>query len=66
MADDKSPIVMHEVQKVMPAFSGEFGEAVSGVTISDLMSILSEHMAVIKILHPKEYNAVLARIREIP
>ena len=50
----------------MPVYSGEFGQAVSGKNIDGLMNILSEHMSVIKVLHPKEYQAVLDRIAEIP
>lgn len=59
----------HEIrytQDAMPRFAGEFGEAVSGKDIGGLMNILSEHMSVIKVLHPKEYQAVLDRIAEIP
>ena len=65
MADDKAPIVANKVQSIMPTYQGEFGEVVSGVSIDGLMQILSEHMEVIKLLHPKEYQAVLQRIREI-
>lgn len=64
MADGRNPIVAHEIRNVMPEYAGEFGQAVSGRKIDDLMSVLSEHMAVIKILHPKEYQAVIERISE--
>lgn len=50
----------------MPVYAGEFGEVVSGKDIDAMMNVLSEHMAVIKILHPREYEAVLDRIREVP
>lgn len=66
MAADKAPIVANKVQSIMPTYQGEFGEVVSGVSIDGLMQILSEHMEVIKLLYPKEYQAVLQRIREIP
>lgn len=66
MADDKAPIVANKVQNIMPTYQGEFGEVVSGVSIDGLMQILSEHMEAIKLLYPKEYQAVLQRIREIP
>ena len=59
----------HEIrytQDAMPEYAGEFGQAVSGKKIDGIMNILSEHMAVIKVLHPKEYQAVLDRIAEIP
>ena len=64
MADGRHPIIAHEVRTVMPDYAGEFGKAVSGASIDDIMNVLSEHMAVIKILHPKEYQAVIERISE--
>lgn len=54
-----------QISNNMPKYAGEFGEMVSGVNIDNLMNILSEHMSVIKILHPKEYQAVLDKIREL-
>ena len=66
LSKDRTPIVASKIQSVMPTYSGEFGEAVSGVNIDSLMSILSEHMAVVKILYPKEYEAVINKIKEIP
>ena len=65
MAGDSAGIV-HVLEGNMPEYAGEFGQAVSGKDISGLMNILSEHMSVIKVLHPKEYQAVLDRIAEIP
>lgn len=65
MAGDSANVV-HVAQNVMPEYAGEFGQAVSGKNIDGIMNILSEHMAVIKVLHPKEYKAVLDRIAEIP
>lgn len=50
----------------MPVYTGEFGEVVSGKDISAVMNVLTEHMAVVKVLYPKEYEAVLDRIREVP
>ena len=49
-----------------PEYAGEFGHTVGGKNLDGIMNVLSEHMAVIKILHPKEYQAVLDRIAEIP
>lgn len=66
LSKDRTPIVASKVQSVMPTYSGEFGEAVSGVNIDSLMSVLSEHMAVVKILYPKEYEAVINKIKKIP
>ena len=50
----------------MPQYAGEFGQVVSGKNIDGVMNVLQEHMAVIKVLHPKEYQAVLEKIKEIP
>ena len=47
------------------ATDGESFEVIADC-IDGLMQILSEHMEVIKLLYPKEYQAVLQRIREIP
>ena len=54
------------VPDVMPEYDGEFGQAVSGVDIEKLMNVLSEHMDMVKVLYPKEYQAVIDRISEIP
>ena len=58
--------VVHVAQDAMPDYAGEFGQAVSGKNIDGVMNVLTEHMAVIKVLHPKEYMAVLDKIAEIP
>lgn len=65
MAGDSAGIV-HVSEGNMPEYAGEFGQAVSGRNIDGVMNVLQEHMAVIKVLHPKEYQAVLDRISEIP
>ena len=51
---------------VMPECGiGEFEEACTGAPVLKLIDILSEHMAVAKTLYPKEYQAVINRIKEI-
>lgn len=57
-------VVSYNAVRVMPDYGGEFGEAVSGKSIDNVMQVLTEHMAVIKVLHAKEYQAVLDRIKE--
>lgn len=64
LMSDRVPVVANKIQNVMPGYSGEFGEVVSGVSVDDVMSVLNEHMQVVKILLPKEYEAVINRIRE--
>ena len=53
------------VVDVMPECGiGEFEEACTGTPILKLIDVLSEHMAVAKTLYPKEYQAVISRIKE--
>lgn len=66
LSDDKMPIVANKIQNVMPEYDGEFGEVVSGAKLDDVMNVLNEHMEVVKMLLPKEYNAVIRRIKESP
>ena len=37
----------------------------SGVNVSNLLTVLDEHMDVIKLLHPKEYETLIQKIREL-
>ena len=54
------------VTDIMPECGiGEFEEACTGKAILPLVDILSEHFSVIKALHPKEYQAVIEKIRDI-
>lgn len=43
----------------------EFLEAASGVPYESLMGILDEHMTALRVVQPKEYNAVMDRIRAL-
>lgn len=64
LTESGNPIVAHEIRSTMPDYAGEFGKAISGASTDDVVSILAEHMSVIKILHPKEYQAVIERLTE--
>ena len=67
LSNDGTPIYAQAVTDVMPECGiGEFEEACTGRPILPIIDILSEHMAVVKALHPKEYQAVINRIRDIP
>lgn len=44
---------------------GEFCQACSNVPMQGLMGILSEHMECISLLYPREYSAVLSRIKDL-
>lgn len=41
----------------------EFLEASSGVPYPQLMNVLDEHMSGIKVVYPREYENVMAKIR---
>lgn len=43
----------------------EFLDASSGVAYPRLMAILDEHMTAMKVVHPREYDNVLAKIRAL-
>lgn len=43
----------------------EFMEAASGVSYPALMRILDDHMEAVRIVQPREYRAVMDRIRAI-
>lgn len=42
----------------------EFLEACSNVDFAELMEILNEHMAAVRIVAPKEYESVIRKIRD--
>lgn len=55
-----------DVQKfeLSPRLDGsEFLDVSSNVNVSDLLLILDEHMEVIKLLLPKEYEALIQKIK---
>lgn len=63
---EKTAVLAQNVVDVMPECGiGEFEEACTGKEIVPLIDILSEHMAVAKTLYPKEYQAVINRIRDL-
>ena len=43
----------------------EFLEACQDADIQSLLELLDEHMEVVKVLHPKEYRALIDRIRKL-
>lgn len=46
-------------------YGSEFVEAASNVDYDKLMEILDEHMQAIRIVHSKEYDSVLTKIRAL-
>lgn len=43
----------------------EFLEAVADKPIEKVMSILDEHMSAVEVVYPKEYQALMRKIKEI-
>lgn len=67
LSGDSTPqVTSSRTVSIMPVYGGEFGEACSGKSIDNIMQVLTEHFAVIKILHAKEYQAVINKIKESP
>lgn len=55
-----------EPEHITEATEGsEFMEASSGVSYKALMEILNEHMEAMRVVHPKEYDSVMMKIREL-
>ena len=52
-------------RRVAPeSYKSEFLAAASGVDITELLNILDEHMSVVKVLHPMEYESLIKMIKE--
>ena len=52
--------------KNVPEIDGsDFLKTASGVDVYSLLLVLDEHMTAIKILYPKEYQALLKRIDDL-
>lgn len=53
-------------RSVFPIINGsEFMQAIAGKDIGKVVDVLDEHMDVVKVLFPKEYQAVLNRIKDL-
>jgi len=46
-------------------YGSEFLEACSGVPADALLDVLNEHFTIIKAVYPKEYTAIIEKIREL-
>lgn len=47
------------------AQGSEFLQAAAGAPIEGLLDIIDEHLDAIEILHPREYSAIIRRIKEL-
>lgn len=45
--------------------SSEFAQAISGAPIDEALEILDEHFDAIKLIYPKEYEAIIRRINNL-
>ena len=50
---------------VPESYKSDFLSAASNVDIVELLNILDEHMEVVKLLHPREYESLIKKIREL-
>ena len=60
--NEEKPTARHSY-KTAPA--SEFLEVVQNVPLDELFNVLNEHMDAVRIVYPKEYDAVIKKIREI-
>ena len=45
--------------------TSEFLSVVGGAPVSDVLLIIDEHLECIKLLYPKEYSAIINRIKQL-
>lgn len=57
--------VKEETAQTNSLTGSEFLEAASGVSYPALMKILNEHMDALKVVQPKEYESVMAKILQL-
>lgn len=60
------PNVKREKEQIAYSYaSSEFTAAIQGKQVDALIDILEEHFEVVKLLFPKEYQAVIKKISEL-
>lgn len=52
-------------ERVSDLSGSEFLEAVSGKDAASVLSVMDEHMEAVRILYPREYEAVVGRLRSL-
>lgn len=57
--------VRAETRMTQELTGSEFLEACSGVSYPNLMRVLNEHMEAVRVVYPKEYDSVMAKIRAL-
>lgn len=53
-------------RRVKTRGTSEFLAACDGARIEDVLYVLDEHMEAIKVLYPKEYDAIVLKLEELP
>ena len=53
------------VREVEPLEGSEFLEAASQAPYEELLQVLNEHLDAVKVVFPKEYEAVMAKIKAL-
>lgn len=61
----KDHMTAHDRAKAGLFVGSEFAEACSGAPMDSLMAILSEHMESLRAVYPKEYEALISRIKAL-
>lgn len=59
------PVQPKEPEPTERLEGSDFLEASSGVDYADLMRVLDEHMEALKVVMPRQYDAVMERIRSL-
>lgn len=54
-----------KVERVPWAGESEFLQLAEGVDVAALLSIMDQHMEALKVVFPKEYEAVMAKVRSL-
>ena len=62
---EEQPIKAAPIQTMTPLDGSEFLQVASSVKWDDLLNVLNEHMEAIKIVYPKEYDALIAKIKAL-
>ena len=63
--DNLSKGMISEIYVIPNIGGSEFNESISEKSLNDVLTILNEHMEIVQVLHPKEYDALIAKIRDL-
>lgn len=63
----KQPIYSNEIEtyNFSPANDTEFLEIATAKNANDVLNVINEHLEAVKVVYPKEYEAVLAKLKDL-